>query len=53
MRFQDLFVTDSRLEFIDGILMDEHEVYNWDDEGYKKIYEEMKKCNLKKCNLNV
>lgn len=53
MRFQDLFVTDSRLEFIDGILMDEHEVYNWDDEGYKKIYEEMKKCNLKKCSLNV
>ena len=53
MRFQDLFVTDSRLEFIDGILMDEHEVYNWDDEEYKKIYEEMKKCNLKKCSLNV
>jgi replicative DNA helicase len=53
MRFQDLFVTDSRLEFIDGILVDEHEVYNWDDEGYKRICKEMEKCNLKKCSLNV
>jgi hypothetical protein len=53
MRFQDLFVTDSRLEFIDGILADEHEVYNWDDESYQKICEEKEKCNLKKCSLNV
>lgn len=53
MRFQDLFVTDSRLEFIDSILADEHEVYNWDDEGYQKICKEKEKCNLKKCSLNV
>ena len=51
MRFQDLFVTDSRLEAIEGILSDEHEVYNWDDEEYQQICEYAKKCNLKKCSV--
>ena len=51
MRFQDLFVTDSRLERIENILDDEHEIYNWDDEGYQKICDYVKKCNLKKCSV--
>lgn len=51
MRFQDLFVTDSRLEAIEGVLSDEHEIYNWSDEEYQKICDYAKKCNLKKCNV--
>lgn len=51
MRFQDLFVTDSRLEVIEGILSDEHEIYNWEDEEYQEICENMKKYNLKKCSV--
>ena len=51
MRFQDLFVTDSRLERIEEVLNDEHEIYNWDDEEYQKICDYAKKCNLKKCSV--
>ena len=38
MKKKDLFITDSRLEPIDGFFEDDlYEVQNWDDETYKQI----------------
>ena len=38
MRKKDLFVTDSRLEPIDGFFEDDlYEISNWDDEEYQAI----------------
>lgn len=47
LKFEDLFVTDSRLEVINGILDDEHEIRNWDTENYSNILANVQKYNKK------
>lgn len=51
MKFKDLFVTDSRLEAVNGILEEsgdkDYEIVAWDDIRFSEIKEFLDKCNKK------